>query len=164
MAFADENLWKIKLGKTTVGFICCYVDDMMIIGEQSIVEVMAGHIKKEWDATDLVLRGETRRRWGNPGGAGGLHQGCDQPVRERGEGEAHPVPKEIEKDGEDEEQDMEMVRRAGELLWATQTRPDISYGVNRISQLIARAKKRSRKTDLGGRAKSEFRPRWKAGL
>ena len=41
-----------------------------------------------------VLRGggdgETRRRWGNPGGAGGLHQGCDQPVRERGEGEAHP--------------------------------------------------------------------------
>ena len=52
-AFADENLWKIKLGETTVGFICCYVDDMMIIGEQSIVEVMAGHIKKEWDATDL---------------------------------------------------------------------------------------------------------------
>ena len=58
-----------------------------------------------------------------------------------------PVPKEIEKDGEDEELDMEMVRRAqtlsGELLWATRTRPDISYGVNRISQLIARQARRA---------------------
>ena len=43
----------IKQGKTTAGFICCHVDDMMVIGEQHIVEVMAGHIKKEWDATDL---------------------------------------------------------------------------------------------------------------
>ena len=58
-----------------------------------------------------------------------------------------PVPKEIEKEGEDEEQDAEMVRLAqtlsGELLWATRTRPDICYGVNRISQLMARQPKRA---------------------
>ena len=52
-AFADENLWKIRLGGATVGFICCYVDDMMIVGETNIVEAMAQHIKKEWEATDL---------------------------------------------------------------------------------------------------------------
>ena len=135
-AFADENLWKIKLGKATVGFICCYVDDMMIIGEQSIVEVMAGHIKKEWDHGPGVGQHqegvEVLRCVVKPGGGGEILVGQEdyiQDVINRYGSEVKekliPVPKEIEKDGEDEEQDMEMVRRAqtlsGELLWATRT-------------------------------------------
>ena len=109
----------------TVGFICCYVDDMMIVGEQNIVEAMAQHIKKEWEATDLErVNAEPLNK-----------------VKASRLGRK-TTSKEIEKNGKNEEQDVEMVRQtqalSGELLWAIRTRPDICYGVNRISQLIAR--------------------------
>ena len=114
----------------------------MIIGEQSIVEVMAGHIKKEWDATDL--------EWANtekalkfcgvevmvkPGGGGEILVGQEDYIKDvinRYGSEVKekliPVVKEIEKDGEDEEQDMEMVRRAQTLI-ARQARRAYDMGI-----------------------------------
>ena len=103
------RLWKVRLGGSTVGFICCYVDDMMIVGETNIVEAMAQHIKKEWEATDLERVNDKPVKFcgvevmRDPSRGGSLLVGQEDYIKDvlnRYDGEV-PVPKEIEKDGED---------------------------------------------------------------
>ena len=155
---AEPNLWAILKGdpmeegsqdEQLEGFLLVYVDDLMIVGEATTIQVITKTLQQEWETSapeELGLEGKvkflgmelTKGSKGEfiasqedyikdkEGVEGGKH--IKVPMNK----DAHPAP---------EEPTPELVNKAqklvGELMWlSTRTRPDISYATSRCAQEI----------------------------
>ena len=144
----ERHLWRIvtvNQGEER-GYLCSYVDDLMITGNKSVVDSTIKLIESCWECSSPEYVNEiTNTRF------------CGYELRWDGDSllltqpsytmdlvgkykvtgkEREPSPKITP--GEDEAYDAETLRRAqqitGELLWVqTRTRPDLSYAVGAMS-------------------------------
>ena len=161
---SDDNLWQIFLDdKTCVGHVLVYVDDILMLCNQSVAEAFHGWIKGKWGCSDLeramthkALRFlgvdiyEVCDEFGTRGYTLSQEGYIDELVRSHGlEYNARaviPLPKEWVKSAPEEEKDYDasLLRDAqkitGELLWVSQrTRLDICFSVGLMSSWTTRS-------------------------
>ena len=150
----ERNLWRIldTTNRSTVGYICIYVDDLMVTGPTSIVEGALDAIKRTWEVSDpewvdadhwLRFCGfELQRLQGGGIALGQLSYIQELLNKHEISGfESHPCGKipEIE----DEVYGVDVLKTAqglvGELQWLQgKTRPDLCYTISIMSRLMHR--------------------------
>ena len=155
----ERNLWRILdvTNQSTVGYICIYVDDLMVTGPTSIVEGALDAIKRTWEVSDpewvdadhwLRFCGfELQRLQGGGIALGQLSYVQDLLNKHDISGfESHPCGKipEIE----DELYGVDVLKTAqglvGELQWLQgRTRPDLCYTISIMSRLMIYGSPRS---------------------
>eukprot|EP00434_Breviolum_minutum_P018336 symbB.v1.2.016177.t1/scaffold1227.1/size245474/4 len=149
----ERHLWKIthEASGQERGFLCSYVDDLLVTGKESVVKSTIEQIRSKWACSDpeQVNQHQNTRfcgyelRWDGesllltqPSYTQDLVNKYGVTAREK-----DPCPKIVA--GEDEVYDAETLRRAqqitGELLWIqTRTRPELSYVVGAMSRWLHR--------------------------
>ena len=150
----ERNLWRIldATNRTTVGYICIYVDDLMVTGPATVVKGALDAIQKTWEVSEpeWVDANHWMRFCGFElqnlqGGGIALSQlSYVQELLNKHDVsgfESHPCGKipEIE----DEKYGVETLKTAqglvGELQWLQgRTRPDLCYTISIMSRLIHR--------------------------
>ena len=155
---AEPNLWAILKGdpmeegsqdEQLEGFLLVYVDDLMIVGEASTIQVITKTLQQEWETSapeELGSEGKVKFLGMEltKGSKGEFIASQEDYIKDK-EGveggkrikvpmnkDAHPTP---------EDPTPELVNKAqklvGELMWlSTRTRPDISYATSRCAQEI----------------------------
>ena len=150
----ERNLWRIldATNRTTVGYICIYVDDLMVTGPATVVKGALDAIQKTWEVSEpeWVDANHWMRFCGFElqnlqGGGIALSQlSYVQELLNKHDVsgfESHPCGKIPEID--DEKYGVETLKTAqglvGELQWLQgRTRPDLCYTISIMSRLIHR--------------------------
>eukprot|EP00435_Cladocopium_sp_Y103_P054363 s510_g17.t1 len=141
-------------GGTAVGFFVTYVDDVLAVGDSTMLQGFCQRMKEEWEIGEpdwLREDGPAVRFLGMEielkDGVYRVHQQAyiqnllEKYPNEKGHGlSAIKTPEEEESPTPEEVQIAQ--RQTGELLWlAGRTRPDISYGVSLMSQFATKRPK-----------------------
>ena len=150
----ERNLWRIldATNRSTVGYICIYVDDLMVTGPAAVVKGALDAIQKTWEVSEpeWVDANHWMRFCGFElqnlqGGGIALSQlSYVQELLNKHDVsgfESHPCGKIPEID--DEKYGVETLKTAqglvGELQWLQgRTRPDLCYTISIMSRLIHR--------------------------
>ena len=141
----ERHLWRIISESTQEekGYLCSYVDDLLVIGEKAVVDSTIQKIESTWSCSEPDYINDSKNvrfcgyelRWDKEGNLLLMQPSYVldllQKYDVKGQ-EAEPCPKIIFE--EKEEYLAETLREAqqitGELLWVqTRTRPDLSYVV-----------------------------------
>eukprot|EP00435_Cladocopium_sp_Y103_P062154 s1305_g23.t1 len=140
--------------REAAGYFVTYVDDVLAVGDQSVLSGFCQRMKEEWEVGEpdwLKDGGPAVRFLGMEielkNGVYGIHQQAyiqnllEKYPGEKGHGlSAIKTPEEEEKPSAHDVQVAQ--RQTGELLWlAGRTRPDISYGVSLMSQYATKRPK-----------------------
>ena len=160
-ATADQDIWSIhevvkgeETSGTAVGYFVTYVDDMMAVGEHSVLEGFCDRVQQEWEVgtPDWLKEGSSPIRFlgmeiEKKDGKLRVHQQSyilnllSKYEDEKGVGlGAIKIPDE---EPEVSAADVQTAQRqTGELLWLTgRTRPDLSYPISIMCQYAARRPK-----------------------
>ena len=161
---AEPNLWKIlktskeeslseleEINSELFGFLLVYVDDLMILSEDYIVQQVVEILQKEWDTSvPERIGGEKVKFLGMEiaeyeqgffaNQANYIHDKKDvegfRKVKTPTMKDMYPMPEE----NPSSEEVKEAQKAVGELLWlSTRCRPEISYVTSRCSQMILTA-------------------------
>ena len=148
----ERHLWRIVKEGTQEerGYLCSYVDDLLVAGEQAVVESTIKRIEEQWACSDPEYINKEKNirfcgyelRWNHNDDLLLMQPSyvMDLLNKYQVEGrESEPCPK-ITHD-ENEDYTAETLRAAqqitGELLWVqTRTRPDLSYVVGAMSRWL----------------------------
>ena len=148
----ERHLWRIVKDGTQEerGYLCSYVDDLLVAGEQAVVESTIKRIEEQWACSDPEYINKEKNirfcgyelRWNHNDDLLLMQPSyvMDLLNKYQVEGcESEPCPK-ITHD-ENEDYTAETLRAAqqitGELLWVqTRTRPDLSYVVGAMSRWL----------------------------
>jgi len=148
----ERHLWRI-INETTQeekGYLCSYVDDLLVTGEKAVVDSTIQKIESTWSCSEPEYINDSKNvrfcgyelRWDKDGNLLLMQPSYVldllQKYDVKGQ-EAEPCPKIIFE--EKEEYLAETLREAqqitGELLWVqTRTRPDLSYVVGAMSRWL----------------------------
>lgn len=152
----DPNVWQVigtdQAGVSTVmGYLAVYVDDILFMGSQDIVEPTFQCVRNMWTVSDLEMVGSQSSmkfcgQWSADGSTLRVHQESylsELLIRHEVKDSAPYVPTPDDPVTVDSPC-ASVVRRAqaiaGELLWLSgRTRPDIAMAVSRVSQWVTRA-------------------------
>ena len=148
----ERHLWRIISESTQEekGYLCSYVDDLLVTGEKAVVDSTIQKIESTWSCSEPDYINDSKNvrfcgyelRWDKEGNLLLMQPSYVldllQKYDVKGQ-EAEPCPKIIFE--EKEEYLAETLREAqqitGELLWAqTRTRPDLSYVVGAMSRWL----------------------------
>ena len=162
---ADENVWKVvssdgmtEGSEVTIAYIVIYVDDIMYLGEPSVIYDIHEWLSSEWKASDLTwasakegIRFLGLEIYKRKAGyfmcqLGYLTELLRHHGLGTGPGAKTPCPREWllgENEAEQTTYDEASLRRAqritGELLWlSTKSRPDLMHAVASMSSLCLR--------------------------
>ena len=161
---AEPNLWKIlktskeeglaeieEINSELFGFILVYVDDLMILSEEYIVQQVMDVLREEWDTSNPEWLGSEKVKFlgmeiGEYEGGFFANQAnyiWDKKDVEEVKKAKAPTMKDMYPEPESTvtPDDIKTAQRAvGELLWlSTRTRPEIAYVTSRCSQMILTA-------------------------
>ena len=148
----ERHLWRITKEGTQEerGYLCSYVDDLLVAGEQDVVESTIKRIEEQWACSDPEYINKEKNirfcgyelRWNHNDDLLLMQPSyiMDLLNKYQVKGcESEPCPKIIHDENED--YTAETLRSAqqitGELLWVqTRTRPDLSYVVGAMSRWL----------------------------
>ena len=158
----DPNIWKmvqLKEGweEVTKGLILVYVDDLLIMGPEPLIQECIKKISEEWEISKPEWLGKDRGVkflgmdiWLTEEGTF-LHQGSYLKELLKRNGEEHgplsgvPITGDqvLRLEEDDPQKDADQVKLAqravGELMWLlTRTRPDLMFCLSKMSQAILR--------------------------
>ena len=148
----ERHLWKITKEGTQEerGYLCSYVDDLMVAGEQAVVESTIKRIEEQWACSEPEYINNEKNirfcgyelRWDRADDLLLMQPSYVLDLLDKYQvkgREAEPCPKITQ--GENEDYTADTLRAAqqitGELLWVqTRTRPDLSYVVGAMSRWL----------------------------
>ena len=163
----DPNIWKmiqLKEGweEVTKGLILVYVDDLLIMGPEPLIQKCIKRISEEWEISKPEWLGKDRGVkflgmdiWLTEEGVC-LHQGSYLKELLKRNGEEHgllsgvPITRDqvLRLEEDDPQKDADQVKLAqravGELMWLlTRTRPDLMFCLSKMSQPSCEIQKKS---------------------
>ena len=183
---SDPNVWKIvvrsdELEEEMKGVMLVYVDDLLILGEEGVVQGSLKRIKEEWDISPPEWLGPHKPVrflgvdiWKTEVGIFLTQESYAKDVLKRsGDEKEHlsgvPITKDQSQrlEEEDPQKTVESVRLAqkatGELMWlGTKTRPDLMFTLARMSQSTLRSPKEV--VTVGAQARKYLRKTLEEGL
>ena len=183
---SDPNVWKIvvrsdELEEEMKGVMLVYVDDLLILGEEGVVQGSLKRIKEEWDISPPEWLGPHKPVrflgvdiWKTEVGIFLTQESYAKDVLKRsGDEKEHlsgvPITKDQSQrlEEEDPQKTVESVRLAqkatGELMWlGTKTRPDLMFTLARMSQSTLRSPKEV--VTVGAQARKYLRKILEEGL
>ncbi len=148
----ERHLWRIinKDTQEEKGYLCSYVDDLMVVGEMPVVSSTIKKIESTWACSDPEYVNQEKNtrfcgyelRWDHQGNLLLMQPSYIMDILQKyqvSSCESDPCPK-IQHD-ENEQYSAETLRAAqqitGEILWIqTRTRPDLSYVVGAMSRWL----------------------------
>ena len=148
----ERHLWKITKEGTQEerGYLCSYVDDLMVAGEQAVVESTIKKIEEQWACSEPEYINNEKNirfcgyelRWDRADNLLLMQPSYVLDLLDKYQvkgREAEPCPKIIQDENEDYTADTLRAAQqiTGELLWVqTRTRPDLSYVVGAMSRWL----------------------------
>ena len=135
----DGSLWYVLVGSRRAGAVICYVDDLLIVGEDEVASEVAAMFRRTWKCTepqwdDVSFNGFEIKK---------VEEGLMLTQEEV------PAPLQVKPEDfviKEDENASDYIRAAqvmaGELQWlAGRCRPELVYATNVLSQAISRSPK-----------------------